>query len=105
MALVDTGATHTGITNKVVRTLGTPATIGRGQYGTASGEVVEADIYGLHVAVPVSRQPGETLFVSGGALSVSEMPHQPTNYDLLLGMDLLKRFHITMWDGVFIMSN
>ncbi len=34
-----------------------------------------------------------------------ELPHQPTGYDVLLGMDFLKRFHITMWGGNFVMSN
>ena len=105
MALVDTGATTTAVTSRVVQMLGAPAAIGRSQYGTAGSEIVEANIYGLHVAVPVSTQAGETIFESGRALSVVELPHQPLNYSVLLGMDFLKQFHITMWNSNFIMSN
>ncbi len=105
VARVDTGATATAVTSKVVQRLGSPDSIGRNRYGTAGREIVEANVYGLHVAVPVSTESGETIFVRGGALTVFELPHQPSDYDVLLGMDFLKRFHITMWDGNFIMSN
>lgn len=105
VAKVDTGATATAVTNKVVQTLGSPDAIGISKYGTAGSEIVEANVYGLHVAVPVSTESGETIFVRGGTLAVFELPHQPTGYDVLLGMDFLKRFHITMWGGNFIMSN
>ena len=105
VAKVDTGANVTAVTNRVVQTLGSPDPVSRGQYGTAGPQIVEANVYGLHVAVPVSAKSGETIFVQGGALTVFELPHQPTGYDVLLGMDFLKRFHITMWGGNFIMSN
>lgn len=105
MALVDTGANRTAVTSRVVQMLGAPAAIGTSQYATAGSEIVEASIYGLHVAVPVSTQAGQTIFESGRALSVVELPHQPRSYDVLLGMDILKQFHITMWDSNFVMSN
>ena len=105
VAKVDTGANRTAVTSRVIQRLGEPELIGRNTYTTAGREIVEASVYGLHVAVPVSTESGETIFVKGGALTVFELPHQPTNYDALLGMDFLKRFHITMWGGNFIMSN
>ncbi len=34
-----------------------------------------------------------------------ELPYQPSEFDVLLGMDVLGDFHITMQGGLFIMSN
>ena len=34
-----------------------------------------------------------------------DLPYQPPDYDVLLGMDVLANFHITMHAGSFIMSN
>ncbi len=36
---------------------------------------------------------------------VMELPFQPPDFDVLLGMDVLVNFHITMHGAVFIMSN
>ncbi len=33
------------------------------------------------------------------------LPFTPPDFDVLLGMDLLTQFHITMYDGTFIFSN
>ena len=103
-AKVDTGATSTAVTSRVIQQLGSPAPIGRETFGTAGPESLEADVYGLHVAVPVDTQP---VYLVGGLLAVAELPpdYQSSTHDVLLGMDLLKRFHITMWSGNFIMSN
>ena len=103
-AKVDSGATNTAVTHQVIQTLGFPNPIGRETYTTAGRELVEADVYGLHVAVPVDTTP---VYLVGGLLSVAELPleYQANTHDVLLGMDLLQRFHITMWNGNFIMSN
>lgn len=102
-AKVDTGATVTSVTGRLVDTLGA-VPVGTGSFTPANGIPQEADIYGLHVAVPVGTEP---VFLVGGHLTVVELPaeYQPADHDVLLGMDLLQRFHITMWSGNFIMSN
>ena len=46
-----------------------------------------------------------TLYVAGRPLVVFELPYQPPDYDVLLGMDVLSLFHITMYSGMFVMSN
>ena len=43
--------------------------------------------------------------MAGRELEVAELPYQPDNFDVLLGMDLLMDFHITMHGGLFILSN
>ena len=102
-AKVDTGATVTGITGGLVNTIGAEP-VGTGSFTPANGIPEEANIYGLHVAVPVDTEP---VFLVGGHLTVVELPeeYQPDDHDVLLGMDLLQQFHITMWNGNFIMSN
>ena len=38
-------------------------------------------------------------------LEVALLPFQPDNFDILLGMDFLMSFHLTMYGGAFIISN
>lgn len=33
------------------------------------------------------------------------LPYEPKNYDVILGMDLLSGFHLTLYGGNFILSN
>ena len=40
----------------------------------------------------------------GAPLVVMELPYQPPDYDVLLGMDVLANLHITMHASSFIMS-
>ena len=41
----------------------------------------------------------------GSDLSVLLLPYDPPNYDVLLGMNMLSRFHVTMHNGLVIFSN
>ena len=107
MALVDTGATMTAVTSRLVEQVGV-APVGRSSFVPASGEPVETDLFGLHLAIPVDTptDAGDLhTFAVGGPLVVFELPYQPLDYDVLLGMDVLSMFHITMHGGSFIMSN
>ena len=81
--------------------------MGRGSFVPASGEPVETNLFGLHLAIPVDTPTGEGVhtFAAGGPLVVFELPYHPADYDVLLGMDVLSMFHITMHGGAFIMSN
>ena len=107
MALVDTGATVTAVTSRLAAQIGV-APVGRSAFVPASGEPVETNLFGLHLSIPVDTPTDEGqvhTFAAGGALVVMELPYQPPDYDVLLGMDVLANFHITMHGGVFIMSN
>lgn len=106
-ALVDTGATITAVTSRLADQVGaTP--VGRRSFIPASGEPVETNLFGLHLSIPVDTPIDEGnvhTFAVGGPLVVMELPYQPPDYDVLLGMDVLANFHITMHGGSFIMSN
>ena len=107
VALVDTGATITAVTPRLAAQIGV-APVGRRSFIPASGQPVETNLFGLHLAIPVETPTGEGdvhTFASGGPLVVMELPYQPPNYDVLLGMDVLANLHITMHGGAFIMSN
>ena len=43
--------------------------------------------------------------MSGAELEVAQLPFQPENFDILLGMDFLMHFHFTMHNNLFILSN
>ena len=40
----------------------------------------------------------------GDELEVAQLPFQPGNFDILLGMDFLTQFHFTMYGDFFILS-
>ena len=41
----------------------------------------------------------------GKQLSVARLPYQPDDYDVLLGMDLIGTFHMTIYQNWIILSN
>ena len=41
----------------------------------------------------------------GKDMEVALLPYEPSNHDVLLGMDLLSGFHLAMYRGNFILSN
>ena len=47
----------------------------------------------------------EETYFRGSDMSVSLFPYQPENFDVLLGMDFLSGFHITLVAGKLIMSS
>lgn len=106
-ALVDTGATMTAVTRRLADQIGV-VPVGRSSFVPASGQPVETNLFGLHLAIPVETPTGAGnvhTFAVGGPLVVFELPYHPPDYDVLLGMDVLANFHITMHGGSFIMSN
>ena len=38
-------------------------------------------------------------------MEVALLPYDPNNHDVLLGMDLLTGFHMTIYGNIFILSN
>lgn len=67
--------------------------------------------YQLDVQIPVVRTPAADeddadrgIHKDGGNVTACLMLSEPTNYTVLLGMDLLNRYHISMIGGMFYMS-
>ena len=68
--------------------------------------------YRVRLDIPIdsrTRMPDGGIQVQttlrGSDLEVALLPYEPKNYDVLLGMDLLLRFHLTLYGGNFILSN
>lgn len=104
-ALVDTGAQRTFISSNVAEQLGaTPIDIA--SFVPANGESQETEVFRLQISIPYP-QDGESsmTFMTGGEFSVMLLPFRPHNFDVLLGMDFLSRFHISMFGGRIVLSN
>lgn len=69
----------------------------------ASGEPIRTKKYRVNLGLPI-RQRSATL-LAGIELEVAQLPFQPVNFDILLGMDFLMHFHFTMYNDLFILSN
>lgn len=110
VALIDTGSQGTLISPAVVKKLN-PVPIDTGGFTVANGQSVKANKYHLRIAIPIetiTKSPkvvNRDLVIRGLNLDVLELPYQPPDYDILLGMDFLQRFHITLFGNQFILSN
>jgi hypothetical protein len=65
----------------------------------------------LDVQIPVLLTPASdddgtarSIHSDGGNVTACLMLSEPDNYSVLLGMDLLSRYHISMIGGMFYMS-
>ena len=110
-ALLDTGAQGTMISRKVVDGVGLSA-IGHRPIVPVTGRPFYAQKYRVRLDIPISsrtRMPDGDIQVQptlrGSDLEVALLPFEPENYDVLLGMDLLLGFHLTLYGGNFILSN
>lgn len=74
----------------------------------ASGELIQADRYLLNISVPVTiptDPDGDAVFYGAGkTLHVLELPYQPSHYDVVLGMDMISDYHITLFGQVVVFS-
>ena len=106
-ALVDTGAQCTMVSQKVVDEVGATQ-IGVLPFMPASGQPQMAAVFELsvHAVISESGPDGSPLFSfsRGGTVPVLLLPFYPGDYDVLLGMDILTKYHITMWDDTFVLS-
>ena len=104
-ALVDTGAQRTFISSNVAEQLGTTP-IDIASFVPANGESEETEVFRLHISIPYPQDGESSLtFMTGGEFSVMLLPFRPHNFDVLLGMDFLSRFHISMFGGRIVLSN
>ena len=101
-ALVDTGATKTMITEKVVREVGLPQ-VDVGKYWDVNQNEEETGVYRLRMDIPIEDDGGVDL--RGMDLDALLMKATPAGYDVLWGMDFLSRFHITMFGPRLYMSS
>ena len=107
-ALVDTGATSTLVSPKVIADLNLVA-IRQTYLTVASGQAVRTLVYNAGVYIPISHSvvgspdPGQFLF--GKDLTVLSLPYRPQDYDIILGMDIIGILHITIYNNMVTVSN
>ena len=99
------------ISEKVVNDVGLVA-VGEESIMGVNGEAFQTNQYRVRVDIPVTsprKLPSgkvlEETYFRGLDLNVSLLPYQPEDHDVLLGMDFLSGFHITLVAGKMIMSN
>lgn len=105
-ALLDTGAQCTLVSPRIIEELRVPS-IGIAYFIPANGEPVETEVYRLSISVPISlgTDPADLTFSSGSVVDVMVLPFNPEDYDVIFGMDLISRYHITLYNRVFVCSN
>lgn len=110
-ALVDTGAQRTMVSRAIVDTLNAPI-LG---YGTVLGVTgpAQTSIHELRIVIPTEfEQVGldgsvsDELYFYWGVVNVMVLSHEVgEGIDVLLGMDMLVDFHMTMHKGRVIISS
>ena len=91
-ALIDTGATISAISSQVVEVVGLESSEWEditGVHGTQSTAIQTP----FHKVAPMLR------------VAELAMDSAVTGYDVLLGMDFLRLFHLTLYNDTFILSN
>ena len=109
--LFDTGAQLTMISPRVVQEIAL-VPIGNTDIVPVSGQPIRTNSYRVRLDIPivagVSLPGGETRQETdfrGKELDVAELPYQPADYDVLLGMDFIIGAHITICGSSFILSS
>lgn len=111
--IVDTGAQMTGITRTAAERLGVHA-VGQEYVVGIEGKPTLVPVFRIMIGigVPATEVGGqgefvsEGIHVSGGPLKVMLLEDwNDDSADVLLGMDMLASFHITMFGGRCILSN
>ncbi len=105
-ALIDTGATISAISSHVVQTVG--LTSNEWEDITGVHGIQSTPIYRVALRLGILGHTDQTPFHKEmPMLRVAElaMDSRVTGYDVLLGMDFLKLFHLTLYNDRFILSN
>ncbi len=101
-AIVDTGAQTTMVSSKVIADTALPQA-GHTPIRGVTGVEEHVAKYKARVDIPINMG-GQIAMESGKEMEVVVMPQDLGECDVLLGMDFLSAFHITMNGGVFILS-
>ena len=113
-SLLDTGAQRSLISQKVVDDVGLDA-IGDAYITPVNGTPLRSLRYRIRIDIPIitvqatkdgGQKEMETSVRGVNNIEAILFPHQhqPTNHDVLLGMDFLGALHFTMFRGRFIIS-
>ena len=108
-ALVDTGAQSSAISAKVVSELKLEPDGWRGIIGVHGQK--EVNEYVVKLGLPITEITGKETLIhqtftrSYNRLRVTELDFGKPKFDVLLGMDFLIHFHITIYDDHFLISN
>lgn len=106
VALVDTGATISGVVPQLVERLGLENT---GEWITLGGAHGTKDVatYEISLGLPISDHPGAPAFIRGDtSIRVAELDLSGSSgFEVVLGMDFLQPFHLTVHRDTFILSN
>jgi predicted aspartyl protease len=110
-SLLDTGAQGTCISQKVAQELGL-VSIGTTEIIPVNGQSILTAKYRIRLDIPITsgivlrdgKEIPETT-LRGRDVDVAQLPYQPKTYDILLGLDFLLPFHVTMFGGTFILSS
>jgi len=100
-AIVDTGAQMTMASAQAIEEIGLKPVGHMRVMGITGPDTVIK--YKASVDIPVSVNNNSVL-ASGRDLEVVAMPQDLGEFDVLLGMDFLLAFHITMHGNIFILS-
>ncbi|MCY4047591.1 MAG: retropepsin-like aspartic protease [Candidatus Dadabacteria bacterium] len=104
VALVDTGATITCISPKVIKNLKlTP--VGKNPIQAAT-QKTNTNLYHVSFHIPIAQAQGKNLkihFHSNSNMQVAEII-QPPDYDVLLGMDVLETCSLFIASGRFTLG-
>ena len=110
-SLVDTGAQCTMITRRIAETL-QPEKVDVATFVGVNGLETESDVFVLRIDLPIAQDAVQedgsvqpAIHSVGMELEVMTIPYDPWNFGIILGMDCLANFHITMWGGMFVISN
>lgn len=105
-ALLDTGATKSGISVRLIEQLGLK---NNGEWVDMVGVHGPASVplYNVSLAIPISENPNQTHFKGDHSLEVAELAldTDKAGFDVLLGMDFLASFHLTIYGQIFILSS
>ena len=75
----------------------------------ASGQEIDTFQYRARVDIPIgfntAHQTESQRFLMGNQLFVAGLPYQPEGYEVLLGMDFIGMFHMTIYNNRIILSN
>ena len=113
--LLDTGATRTMVSPAVIEALDAYP-CGIGSFTPATGMAEPTGEYRLDLAIPIvagvtpTEDDANTLNVEFYArglrdVTVLGLPCAFDDFDVLLGMDLISQFHITMFQDLYMLSN